>query len=263
MNFLHAYNPSAIAVSIGSLDIRWYGIIIATAVLTGFLITFQIVKKKQVSTEHVYNLLFLIAIFGIIGGRIGHVIGEWDHYSSDALSVLRIWDGGLAFHGVLFGSLIVTYFYARNKKISFWLLTDAVVVGLPLMQSIGRWGNYFNQELYGKPTDLVWGIPINPALRIEGYELFTYFHPLFLYESLLMLVVFGFMFALYRSGRLQQGQQTLIYLIVFSGVRFSLDFFRIGMLEIGPLLLTQWLSVIIAFVALGILIRKKTHFKTQ
>lgn len=252
MNFLHTYNPEPIALTIGFLDIFWYGIIIAGAVLIGFIITLQLAKKRQVNANHIYNLLFWIIIFGLIGGRIGHIIGEWAYYRTSPAAIIKIWDGGLAIHGVILASALTAYIYGRAKRISFWKFSDLIIVSLPLMQSIGRWGNYFNQELFGKPTNAAWGIPIDIAKRPAGFEQYTYFHPVFLYESLLMLVVFIIMIVLFRKGDMKIGQLTLLYFIVFSSIRFSLDFFKIDMLAIGPLLLTQWLSIVLFIGAMAI-----------
>ncbi|MDD5040715.1 MAG: prolipoprotein diacylglyceryl transferase [Patescibacteria group bacterium] len=243
MNVLHTAHPDAIALTLGSVVVYWYGVIMAVAVLVGFIITLSIARKKQVREYHIYNLFFLLAFAGVIGGRIGHIIGEWQYYSAHPETMVRIWDGGLAFHGVLFACLIATAVYARMKRLSFWLITDVIVVSLPLMQAIGRWGNYFNQELYGTPTDAAWGIPIDMAHRLPGYFTVEYYHPLFLYESLFMLVVFGIIGALYRFRALQTGSLTLIYIMLFSSIRFCLDFLRIGMFSAGPLLLTQWLCI--------------------
>jgi len=210
-----------------------------------FLHTYNPEPKKQISASHIYNLLFWIIIFGIIGGRIGHIIGELNYYQQFPENILRIWQGGIAFHGVLIASLIVVYIYTKIKKISFWLVTDLIVVALPLMQSIGRWGNYLNQEIFGQPTESAWGIPIDLARRPAGFEQYTYFHPIFLYESLLMILVFILLLYLFNKNKPKIGQLTLLYFVIFSGIRFSLDFFRIDMPSIGPLLITQWLSIVL------------------
>ena len=255
MSFLHATLPQEIAFRIGTVDIYWYGIFIALAIVTGFLITYNYSKKKQMSTEHVFNLLFLIVVFGVIGGRIGYIISDLGFYSDHPSELYKIWHGGLAIHGVLLASIIVVYVYCRVQRISFWLVTDSIVFSLPLMQAIGRWGNYFNQELYGSPTDVSWGIPIEAGRRAAVYATEQYFHPLFLYESILMLLVFICLVVIVRSVKLKTGVLTLLYFLIFPVIRFSLDFFRIEMLSIGPLLLTQWISILLFVTAALLLIR--------
>jgi len=245
MNFLHDFHPKSITFSVFGIDVYWYGIILVLAVIVGFIIALQLAKKKQVDTNHIYNLLFWLIVFGIIGGRLAHVVGDWSFYKTNLVNIVKVWEGGLAFYGVLSAGLVATFIYCRYKKISFWLLTDIMVVSLPLMQAIGRWGNYFNQELYGQPTDLPWGIPIDFVNRVAGFEAFKYFHPTFLYDSLMMLLVFIVLFSLFKSGKLTASQLTLLYLILFSIIRFGLDFLRIGMPKIEPLLMTQWLSIIL------------------
>lgn len=249
---LHTVYPQAVAWTVGPVEIRWYGLIIAISVLAGFLITLHTYKKKQVDTTHVYNLFFLIAVLGIIGGRIGHVIGEWGYYRHHASEVSSIWHGGLAIHGVLFGALLAVWAYSRWRKLSFWALTDLLVVAVPIMQAIGRWGNYFNQELYGWPTSSGWGIPIELPFREPGYEMYAYFHPLFLYESALMVLVFGVVFWLWKRANLKTGALTAIYFMLFSVVRFGLDFVRLHKPMLGPLSETQWLSIMLFLTAAGL-----------
>ena len=251
--------PEAILFSIGAVTVYWYGVILAVAIIVGLFIAHKNFEKKQVSTDHLYNLLFLLIIFGLIGGRIGHIIGEWGYYAASPSSIIKIWEGGLAIHGVLSAGLLVVYFYTRIKKLSFWLVVDSMIIALPLMQSIGRWGNYFNQELFGKPTEVAWGIPIALANRPFEYAGYEFFHPLFFYESILMLLVFAIIYYLFRQDQFHFGHYTLLYFILFGVIRFSLDFLRIDMFQIGPLLLTQWISIVI--IALAIYIWRSPKFK--
>jgi len=248
MNFLHDFHPKSIAFSVFGLEVHWYGIIIVLAIVIGLIFILQIAKKKQVSSDHVYNLLFLLIIFGLIGGRLVHVIGDWGYYKNNLGQIIKVWQGGLAFFGVLMASIGTVIVYSRIKKISFWLLSDLIVVILPLIQAMARWGNYFNQELYGQPTNLPWGIPVDIDKRLVGLENHVYYHPVFLYESLLMILIFVLLLYLFRSNKLKTGQLTLLYFIIFSAERFFLDYLRIDMLKVGPLLATQWLSIIL-FVA--------------
>jgi len=247
MNFLHTYNPEPIALAIGSLDISWYGIFVALAVFIGFFIVNKLAKDKDssITSNHIIDLIMLFIIAGVVGGRIGHIIGDWEYYVDHLNEIIKIWQGGLAVHGVIVADLIAAIFYSRWKKISFWQITDLFVVIIPLMQSIVRWGNYFNQEIYGWPTSLPWGIPIDARYRLEGYLNDTYFHPVFLYESILMLGLFFIMLYLFKKKSFKVGMLTIIYFISFGVIRFALDFFKIDIIQIGPLLLTQWVSIII------------------
>ncbi len=245
MDWLFTNQPGAVAVAIGPWNIYWYGIIIVTALVAGLGVSIFRARQKQVSTHHVYNLFLLLLPTGLIGGRIAHVIAEWPYYISQPVSILRIWEGGLAFHGVLIACLITAAVYCHRQHLSFWRMTDVMVVGVPLMQAIGRWGNYFNQELYGPPTDLPWGIPISITNRLGEFIEATHFHPIFLYESLAMVAVFGMLWYVSRRYDWRPGMLTLVYFFLFGIVRFALDFFRIDHPQIGPLLVTQWISIIV------------------
>ncbi len=255
MSFLHTYNPEPIALSVGLLDIYWYGLIIAGAVLIGLIITSRLARKRQVDVNHIYNLLFCIIISGLVGGRIGHIIGELQFYQDNPSMIIKIWDGGLAIHGVMIASALAVLLYSRIKKVSFWTFSDLIVGTLPLMQSIGRWGNYFNQEIFGKPTDMIWGIPIEITKRPIEFIQYQYFHPVFLYESILMLLVFFLMLYFFQKNKFKAGQLTLLYFAIFAVIRFLLDFLKIDMLSLGPLLLTQWISIVLLMGAVCIWIR--------
>ncbi|MDP2684352.1 MAG: prolipoprotein diacylglyceryl transferase [bacterium] len=250
MNFLHTYNPEPIALSVGFLDIYWYGIIIALAVVIGFFIITKLAKNSVKTSNHIIDLVMLFIIAGVIGGRIGHIIGDWEYYVDHLNEIIKIWQGGLAVHGVIAADLIVAVFYSRWKKISFWQITDLFVIILPLMQAIVRWGNYFNQEIFGLPTGLPWGLAIDIRNRPEQYINNSYFHPMFLYESILMLGLFLIMLWLFKKKKLKLGMLTILYFIAFGVIRFSLDFLKIDMLQIGPLLLTQWVSIVIVIISL-------------
>lgn len=260
INFLHNYNPEPIAYSIGFLDIYWYGIVIASAVIVGLLLITKFAKKRNIDVDHIYNLLFILLISSLVGGRIGHIIGEWDYYVENLNELVKIWHGGLAIQGIIIMDLFVVYIYGRIKKINFLVFTDLIVVALPLMQSIGRWGNYFNQELFGLPTNVIWGLPIEISRRPEDYINENFFHPVFLYESILMLVVFCIMLYLFHNKTSWSvGKLTLVYFIMFPIVRFSLDFIKVDLLEIGPLLLTQWISILLFLGAAFYLLKLKKN----
>lgn len=245
MNFLYSFHPKAIAFSIGPLSIYWYGLFIVLGILLGFFISLYIAKKKQVSANYLYNLFFYFIISGLIGGRLAHVLSEWNYYKEHLSDIYKIWQGGLALHGVLFAGLVVAIIYTKIKKISFWSIGDIFAVSIPLAQAIGRWGNYFNQEIFGKPTDLAWGIPIDFIKRPNGFEAFEYFHPLFLYESVLNLIIFIILLFFINTKFANVGETTLLYFILYSLVRFFLDFLRIDPLSLGPLSVIQWVSILI------------------
>lgn len=259
MNFLHDFHPQAIAWHLGSISVHWYGLILTSAFVIGFLIALYTSKQKQVQSDHLYNLFLLLVVFGITGGRLFHVVNEWGYYQHHLGDVYKIWNGGLAFYGEVLAGLLTIYIYCRVKRISFWLITDIIILSVPLMQAIGRWGNYFNQELFGHPTNSGLGLPIDLANRPAGFEQFNYFQPLFLYESIIDLTIFGILFVLFKKNKLKAGRLTLLYLVLYSVVRFNLEFLRIDPASIGPLSWAQWVSIILVIgaVIFWFFLRKK------
>ncbi|MFA6098105.1 MAG: prolipoprotein diacylglyceryl transferase [Patescibacteria group bacterium] len=244
MNFFQTIHPQPVAFSLLGRDFYWYGLIISFSILIGFLIVLQIAKKKQIAVMHIYNLLFLFIVCGLIGGRIAYILTEWQVFSGNWSDAFKVWDGGISLYGVIIANLAALAVYSKIKKISGWVISDLIVLVMPLMQAIGRWGNYFNQELFGKPTSLPWSIFIETARRPFAYLEDQYFHPLFLYESLLMLGVFIVFLVLWRSGKLKTGDLTLLYFFLYSLVRFFLDFLRIEPPMLGWLSIAQWISVL-------------------
>ncbi|MEA3494459.1 MAG: prolipoprotein diacylglyceryl transferase family protein, partial [Bacteroidota bacterium] len=134
MNFLHNYNPEPIAFSIGFLDIYWYGVIIAITVIVGLLLIIRFAKKRNIDVNHIYNLLFILLVSSLVGGRIGHIIGEWDYYVNNLNELVKIWHGGLAIQGIMIMDFLVVYIYGRIKKINFLAFTDLIVVALMARQ---------------------------------------------------------------------------------------------------------------------------------
>lgn len=188
--FLHTFNPKPILVSLGGLEIHWYGFFLAIGALAGFFVITWLVRQYRLDDHHPSNLFFLLIIFGFIGARLWHVSNEWSYYSLHADDIVKIWNGGLGIHGGLIAGILVVIVYCAVKKLNFWLVADILAPGLILAQAIGRWGNYFNQELFGHPTEWAFGIPISPANRPAGFEQFEFFHPTFLYESVGSLIIF-------------------------------------------------------------------------
>lgn len=264
MIFLHSFHPGAIALTIGPLSVHWYGLLIVLGILAAFFVALYLAKRKQVDVNHFYNLFFYFIIFGLIGGRVAHVLVEWCYYKNHLADVYKIWQGGLAFYGVLIGCLLSLIIYCRIKKLSFWLLADILAVAAPLAQAIGRWGNYFNQEIVGKPTNLPWGLPIDLGKRPAGYETYQYFHPLFLYESIADIIIFmALLFIVSKKKSLKAGEMTLTYFILYSVARFFFDFLRAETVKIGPLVWTQWFSVMLIVVSLAILIWRRRSVNHQ
>ncbi len=224
------------------IAIRWYGLTMAGGLLASIWV---VLRRSQAATLAASEQLLSAIIWAIVGGFVGarllFVILKWPIYAGDLVSILQVSEGGLSLHGALLGGVIATLLYARRTKLDWWRLADTLVVGVPLGQAIGRFGNFFNQEAFGGPTNLPWGMFVEPAYRPAGFADAAFFHPTFLYESLACLALFYFLYRLptFRTP----GQRLLVYLMLYSCIRFVLEFFRIDSDTLGPLSIAQWASL--------------------
>jgi phosphatidylglycerol:prolipoprotein diacylglycerol transferase len=230
---------SPIIFHIGPFALRWYGLLMAIAVIAGAQIASREVVRRGQKADDFWDLLIWVVLPGFIGARLYYVFiqsprNRLGEYLSDPLRILKIWEGGIHIYGGLIVGAIALFLYCRIRGLPTLKFLDSIVIGLPLAQAIGRWGNFFNQELYGPPTTLPWGLAIDPPHRIPPYnDLNIYpdsvrFHPLFLYESLWNLTGFGILFWISRRFRrqLQDGDMTLLYLIWAPLGRFWIEFLR-------------------------------------
>lgn len=228
-----------IIVEWGPLVLRWYGVLMMTAIVVGAFVASYQVDRWGGDSEKLWDMLIWLLIPGFIGARLYYVFiqsppEQVQQYLANPLSIIQIWDGGIhIFGGFMFGA-IALWLYTKINQLSPLLYLDAIALALPLSQAIGRWGNFINQELYGPPTELPWGLRIDPPHRIppyndlDAYPESTRFHPLFLYESLWNFL--GFFLLLWISRRfsqqLKQGDILLLYLIWYPGGRFFIEFLR-------------------------------------
>lgn len=242
--------------TIGPLPIRWYGLLIASAVLIGVSLSTYLAKRRGVNPDLISDLAIWLVIAAIPCARLYYVAFEWDKYADNPAEIIAIWHGGIAIHGAILGGLLAALIFARLNQVSFWQLADLVAPSLILGQAIGRWGNFFNSEAFGRPTDLPWKLYIPPAQRPIGYTQFDYFHPTFLYESLWNLAVFALLITLFRWGlnhphKLKVGTLFLVYLVAYSLGRVWIEGLRMDSLMVGPLRMAQLISL--TFVAIGTL----------
>jgi len=222
---------SPIAFYIGPWPVHWYGIIFAVVIVLGTLLAANDAQRRGEDPQNVWDGVLIVILFGLIGGRLYHVIHEWNTlYKDNPVAVFYIWNGGLAIYGGIAGGGIGLALFAHGKHLNLLRWMDIVAPSLILGQAIGRWGNFINQELYGTPTNLPWAVYIDPQHRLPGYENYSYFQPLFLYESLWDLFVFGILIYLTRRSRIHlfDGDAILLYLILYSIGRFFLEGIKIG-----------------------------------
>lgn len=221
---------SPIIFEAGPLALRYYGLCIALGIAVGtWLVSRELERRNYDGTLALDSLLFLV-VPGFIGARIYHVITNYGDYSANPIpSVFAVWEGGLAIFGAVAGGAIGAAFFCWYRGISLFDFADAAAPGLILAQAFGRWGNYFNQELFGRPTNLPWAIEIAPENRPFGYTDSATFHPTFLYESILnILVCLALLYIARRFvGWLRPGDVFIIYIALYGTVRVVMETFRI------------------------------------
>jgi len=244
-----------IIFQIGPLSIRWYGVLIMAGVILGLVLAGREAKRKAVSIELIYDLFFYMLISAVVGARLYYVIFSWDLYRNNLKEIFAFWHGGLAIHGAVVGGVVSALIYTRLKGLSFWSVADICAPSLILGQAIGRWGNYFNQEAFGRPTNLPWAIFIDEAHRPLQYVQQTHFHPTFLYESLWNFCAFLLLLWLRRRRGIVTGDVFLAYLMLYSLGRFWIEALRTDSLMFAGFRVAQIVSLLLIVFASITLIR--------
>ena len=225
-------SPGPLLFQLGPFSLRWYGLLIAIAVLLGLLLATRLGRQRGIEPALIADLLPILVLAAVFGARLYYVIFEWRQYQLNWLDALAVWRGGIAIHGALIGGTIAVILYCRWRRIAFWNLLDVLVPSVALGQAIGRWGNFFNSEAFGLPTDLPWKLTIPFANRPVEFLDQTTFHPTFLYESLWNLGVVALLLLLFRrasQGNLQlpAGALSCVYLLSYSTGRLWIEGLRI------------------------------------
>lgn len=242
-------SPGPILFKLGPLTIRWYGLLIATAVLIGVTLSQYLAKRRNVNPDLISDLSIWLVIGAIPAARIYYVLFQWGEYAKHPERIFAIWQGGIAIHGAILGGTLAALIFTKLKQISFWQMADLVAPSLILGQAIGRWGNFFNSEAFGSPTNLPWRLYIPSDRRPPDFANVAYYHPTFLYESLWDLGVFAllmtlFFRSLHGKPRLKLGTLFLTYLPAYSLGRFWIEGLRTDSLMLGPLRIAQVISLI-------------------
>ena len=245
-----------ILFEIGPITIYWYSVTMLLAVLTGiYLATKE--SKKQSMYSFISELVTYIIIFGIIGARLYYVIFNFDNYKYDLLSIFEIWEGGIAIYGAIIGGFIAIIYLARKRKQSIIKTTDIIVPGLLLAQSIGRWGNFFNQEAHGTEVSLEFLQSLHlPNFIIEGMHIEgTYYHPTFLYESIWCLLGFVILITIRKLTKRKDGIMTFSYFIWYGIGRLFIEGLRTDSLYLGDFRISQLVSILLIITGIiGIII---------
>ena len=258
--------PNPIAIAIGPLEIHWYGIAYAVGLAVAYAVITRAARWRGLNVALLASGMIVVAIAALIGGRLYHVIDQWQLYKDDLLRIVLPPYAGLGVYGGIVTGTMAAFLYARWKEQPFLAWADAVAPGLFAMQAVARWGNFFNQELYGAPTDLPWGIAIQCQYRTQGYPcppgsdplatLGQHFQPMFLYESLSGLL--GALVLIWLARRLRDrllaGDLVLIFLIWYGTVRFVLEGLKADNWQIFGIPTAQIFSAVFVVVSIGLLV---------
>lgn len=244
--------PNPIAFTIAGIDIRWYGILIGVAFLLAIYISYLRAPKFGILQDDILDLTIFLIPCSIIGARAYYVIFSYDNYRGNFIQMLNLRAGGLAIHGGIIAGVIVSYIVAKRKKIKFSNLADLIMPQVALAQAIGRWGNFFNSEAHGGPTNLPW------AITVYGEKV----HPTFLYESIWCFFIF--ILLIFLSNKIKfNGQIALLYAMLYSFERFWVEGLRTDSLMIGQFRQAQVLSLVVFILALSAYIYQVRKYKKK
>lgn len=242
-------SPGPVAFTIFGIDIMWYGVLIASAMLLAVLISYRRAPRFGIDSENILDICLWILPIGVIGARIYYIIFNYSIYHGDLGAMFNFRNGGLAIHGGLIAGIITAYLFCKRKQLSMLDISDLILPTVALAQSIGRWGNFFNSEAHGGPTNLPWAIIVNGQ----------HVHPTFLYESIWCLILF-FVLSYLSKKRAFPGQIACLYGILYSIERFLVEGLRTDSLMIGPFRQAQVLSlavIVICAILYGYLRRQQ------
>lgn len=246
------YKGSRTAFTLFGIEVYWYGILIVIGMLLATILSARELKKRGGNEDVIYDLALWILPSAIIGARIYYVIFEFNKYNS-IIDMINVRDGGLAIYGGIIAGVIAGYIIVKKKKLSFFKISDIIAIFIPLAQSIGRWGNFVNNEAHGAPTDLPW------ALIIDGRK----YHPTFFYESLGNFIIFLILYLYVRNRNTKPGTETSIYLIGYGILRFFVEGLRTDSLWLGPIRVSQLVSILCILLGLVILYINKEKDKNK
>ena len=249
-------SPNSGSFDLGPLTLRGYGLMIALGVLAAVWLAAKRFTDRSLSSDHAAGMAMWGVPAGIVGARIYHVITDWGRFAGNWEDALKIWKGGLGIlGGVIFGFLAVMI-YCRRANLDLRTAIDVVAPAIPLAQMIGRWGNWFNQELFGRPSDLPWALEIDPENRPAQYIEQATFHPTFLYESLWNLMVVLVLLKIDRMKVISKGMLFVVYFALYSIGRIWVEALRIDeATDIAGLRINVWVFSVLLLLSLGTLFK--------
>ncbi|MGE7606178.1 prolipoprotein diacylglyceryl transferase [Peribacillus frigoritolerans] len=252
-------NP--IAIDLGPIQVHWYGLIIGFGVLLGLIIALRESERRGLDKEIFTDLILFAVPIAIISARIYYVIFQWEYYSQNPGDIIKIWNGGIAIHGALIGSVLTAIVFAKVKKVSFWKLVDIAAPSLLLGQAIGRWGNFMNQEAHGGEVtrSFLENMHLPEFIINQMYINGTYYHPTFLYESIWNIIGVIILLSL-RKVNLRRGELFLTYVIWYSIGRYFIEGLRTDSLMLTESLrIAQVISIVLAVVAIALVVYRRVR----
>ena len=249
-----------VAIDLGFIKIYWYSIMIFLGVISGFFLASREARRKKIDKDIFDNMVFYAVLSGFVGARLYYVLFNLSYYLSSPLEILKVWNGGLAIHGGIIGAVITIYFYTKKKKLSFFEILDICTPALLIGQIIGRWGNFFNGEAHGGVVSRMFLEKLHlPNFIIEGMHINgAYYHPTFLYESLLNLICLIGILIIRKKKKIHTGLIMGIYLIWYGIIRFFIEGLRTDSLMLGDLRMAQVISIVLVIIGIILII---TSFK--
>jgi len=239
---------------LGGFELRWYGLTLAAAVLAGHWVARANAWRFGLAKEEVDRISFWLIIVSAASARLYFVAYEWDYFFPRLSEVPQVWNGGLSIFGAILGGLAFLWAYSRKKVYGFWQLADLAALGFPLGHAIGRLGNFFNYEAYGRPTGLPWKMFVPEAQRLAEAE---FYHPTFLYEAIGSLVILAVL--LKMRGKSRPGTIALSYLAAYGILRFAIEGLRMDSVMVGGLRFDQVMGLAVFLVAVTLLIIRRTR----
>lgn len=255
-------NP--VFLDLGVIQVYWYSVFILLGFLVGGTLALWEAKKWEISEDFMVNLFFYIIIFAFLGARIYYILFNLEYYMNDPISMIKVWEGGLAIHGGIIACIIFIIFYTKKYKVDTLRILDILAVSLIIGQAIGRWGNFLNGEAYGPATTLSFlkGLHL-PQFIIDGMFINgTYYQPTFLYESIGCLIGFVVLLIFRRRKHTKIGHVTALYLIWYGVLRFFIESLRQDSLMLGDFKMAQIVSIVLILsgVIMFIRLRKGSVF---
>ncbi|MDM5311822.1 prolipoprotein diacylglyceryl transferase [Peribacillus frigoritolerans] len=252
-------NP--IAIDLGPIQVHWYGLIIGFGVLLGLIIALRESERRGLDKEIFTDLILFAVPIAIISARIYYVIFQWEYYSQNPGDIIKIWNGGIAIHGALIGSVLTAIVFAKVKKVSFWKLVDIAAPSLLLGQAIGRWGNFMNQEAHGEEItrSFLENMHLPEFIINQMYINGTYYHPTFLYESIWNILGVIILLSL-RKVNLRRGELFLTYVIWYSIGRYFIEGLRTDSLMLTESLrIAQVISIVLIAIAIALVVYRRVR----